>query len=159
MALRSRALILREWSKAANRKDCAPVMFKDGGGRRADLRPANFAGGWAVAYDLPGNRSAYGVAGPALTPFDDESLGQQRARLARQWPAFREQSNLPNPAFAGYGVEGAANWPSTNPDGEGLNSLAYLRIAGQTCTYNVWSRLGRRHLEYLLDSLVMLEPA
>ncbi|HEY5610921.1 MAG TPA: hypothetical protein VIL97_06930 [Thermoanaerobaculia bacterium] len=30
---------------------------------------------------------------------------------------------------------------------------AYLRIAGQQCLYNLWSRLGRDHLELLLDEL------
>lgn len=158
MAAESRAAILREWGKSENRERCAPVMFKDGGGRAATVRRAAFSGGWAIAYDLPGTRSAYGIAGPALTAFDLEPTSQQRGRLARQWPVFREQPNLPRPAFVGYGVEGATDWPATNPDGEGLNSLAYLRIAGQACTYNVWSRLGRQHLEYLLDALVMVDP-
>ena len=57
------------------------------------------------------------------------------------------------PAFAGYGIEGAAAYPADNPAGRGVNSLAYLRVGGQQCTYNVWSRLGRSHLETLLDAL------
>ena len=40
-----------------------------------------------------------------------------------------------------------------NPDGRGLNSGAYVRVGGERCTYNLWSRLGRAHLEVLLDSL------
>ena len=44
---------------------------------------------------------------------------------------------------AGYGPEG----------GTGPAQLAYLRIAGQGCLYNVWSRLGRAHLEQLLGAL------
>ena len=40
-----------------------------------------------------------------------------------------------------------------NAQGEGLESLAYMRVAGQGCTYNVWSRISRAHLETLLDNL------
>ena len=44
-------------------------------------------------------------------------------------------------------------YPADNPDGRGLNSVAYVRVGGERCTYNLWSRLGRAHLEVLLDSL------
>ena len=37
--------------------------------------------------------------------------------------------------------------------GSGPNQLAYLTIPGQGCLYNVWSRLGVDHLEYLLGQL------
>jgi hypothetical protein len=43
----------------------------------------------------------------------------------------------------GYGLEG----------GTGPNWLAYVRIPGQACLYNVWSRRGREHLESLLANL------
>jgi hypothetical protein len=46
-----------------------------------------------------------------------------------------------------YGPEG----------GTGPNQLGYLRIAGQGCLYNIWSRLGRDHLEYLLGQLRFVE--
>jgi hypothetical protein len=48
---------------------------------------------------------------------------------------------------AGHGPEG----------GTGPNRLAFLRIAGQGCLYNVWSRLGRAHLERLLAELRFVE--
>lgn len=35
----------------------------------------------------------------------------------------------------------------------GPKQLAYLRVAGERCLYNVWSHLGRAHLEELLDAL------
>lgn len=44
---------------------------------------------------------------------------------------------------AGYGPDG----------GTGPNWLAYLRIPGQRCLYNVWSREGKEPLEALLRSL------
>jgi hypothetical protein len=106
-----------------------------------------------VAFDLPNLRSAYGLAGPALVPADRAPPEEQRKRLRQQWPHFRELSALPQPAFAGYGVEGAQAYPPDNPSGRGLSSLAYVRVGGQSCTYNVWSRLGRSHLELLLDAL------
>jgi len=43
----------------------------------------------------------------------------------------------------GYGREG----------GTGPNWLAYVRIPGQDCLYNVWSRRGQAHLEELLAEL------
>ncbi|MBC2666490.1 hypothetical protein H7F51_13260 [Novosphingobium flavum] len=152
-------LILREWRKAENRHGCAPLALPRIGSRRATPRRAAFSGGWAVAWDEPGLRSAFGIAGAGLIGMDDAPPGEQRARLARQWPLFRELEQLPSPSFAGYGIEGAGAYPDDNPEGKGLNSLAYVRVGGQTCTYNIWSRLGRAHLEYLLENLTMLEPA
>jgi hypothetical protein len=152
----AQALVLEQWEKADNRRRCAPIAFAATGGARGAPRPANFGGGWAVAFDLPNLRSAYGVAGPGLIPTDDQGVGLQRARLAGQWPYFRDLATLPQPAFAGYGIEGAAPYPDDNPNGRGVNSLAYLRVDGQACTYNVWSRLGRAHLETLLDELRMV---
>ncbi|MFA7587040.1 MAG: hypothetical protein WCY11_12755 [Novosphingobium sp.] len=111
-----------------------------------------------MAFDTPAIRSAYGIAGPGLSDSDEAPVSEQRARLAAQWPYFRELEDLPVPSFAGYGVEGAGRYPAVNPGGVGINSLAYVRVAGQTCTYNVWSRLGRAHLERLLDNLVLIAP-
>lgn len=142
-----------EWSKAENRGDCAALAFTSDGGVPATPRRATFGGGWGVAFDTPQVRSAYGVAGPGVTEGDRASPDEQAERLLGQWPYFTTLANLPAPSFAGYGVEGASRYPADNPQGIGLNSLAYLRVGGQQCTYNVWSRLGRAHLESLLASL------
>lgn len=99
--------------------------------REAEPRVAHFAGGWGVAYDLPELRSAFGVAGAGVDPGPD---------TYDEWPHQREWSDG---SRAGYGPEG----------GQGPNQLAYLRVRGQSCLYNVWSRLGRTHLEALLDDL------
>lgn len=152
-------LVLAEWAKADNRERCAPVAFADDGGKGGTPRRANFSGGWAVAFDLPDERSAYGVAGTGKLPDDDASHAEQRRKLIAQWPLFRDLSGLPQPAFAGYGVEGATAYPADDPQGLDANSLAYVRIGGQSCLYNVWSRLGRAHLELLLDNLRIVEPA
>ncbi|NML93344.1 hypothetical protein [Novosphingobium olei] len=149
-------LILGQWRKAANRGECAPLHFRSTAGASGTPRPARFSGGWAVAWDQPQVRSAFGIAGVAILPDDHASADAQRDRLARQWQHLRQLDTLPQPAFAGYGVEGAQPYPVTNPEGKGLNSLAYLRVGGQTCTYNVWSRISRAHLEALLENLELL---
>jgi hypothetical protein len=149
-------LIRRQWFKAENRAGCAPVAFTDEGGGGGTPRPATFSGGWAVAFDVPGTRSAYGVAGPGLLAADRGPPYAQTRRLARQWPYFMELDQLERPSFAGFGLEGARPYRADNPEGRGENSLAYVRIHRQHCTYNVWSRLGRAHLEVLLGGLQLL---
>jgi hypothetical protein len=126
------AVFATEWRKAANRATCALIAPASlGAGTGATPRGATFSGGWAVAYDRPGLRSAFGVAGTgsrAADPSYDD------------WPHRR---TWPDGSSTGYGPEG----------GTGPNQLAYLRIQGQDCLYNVWSRLGVAHLEQLLESL------
>jgi hypothetical protein len=63
-----------------------------------------------------------------------------------EWPHWLRWSDG---SSAGYGPEG----------GTGPNQLAYLTIAGQQCLYNVWSRLGRTHLEQLLRTLRFVDTA
>lgn len=147
------AVVLGEWQDAANKQDCAPLAFASTGRTRGAPRPATFGGGWGVAFDLPNLRSAYGLAGPGLVAADRAEAELQRERLQEQWPHVLELGELPQPAFAGYGVEGAKAYPEDNPAGRGVNSLAYVRVGGEQCTYNVWSRLGRPHLETLLGAL------
>jgi hypothetical protein len=107
----------------------APSSFGEGAGAAA--RRANFGGGWGVAYDLPELRSAFGVAGTGARAADPSYAEWPHARV------WRDGSR------AEYGPEG----------GSGPNQLAYLRVSGQGCLYNVWSRLGRGHLEHLLEHL------
>jgi hypothetical protein len=146
-------MILAEWRKAENRRACAPLGFPgeaSGGGR---ARAAYFGGGWAAAFDRAGLRSAFGLAGVGLLPGDAAPFERQRAELVQQWPYGRALPALGRGAFAGYGIEGAKPLLAADGDGRGLNMLAYVRVPGQRCLYNVWSRLGRRHLEGLLDAL------
>ena len=130
------AVYVTEWQKAANRASCALIVPRSlGEGEGATPRAATFSGGWAVAYDRPGLRSAFGVAGTG---------SEASAPAYSDWPygrLWRDGSS------AGYGPEG----------GTGPNQLAYLRVAGQRCLYNVWSRLGREHLELLLEQLRFVE--
>lgn len=130
------AVYKAEWQKAENRETCAllaPASLGDGAG--ATPRRANFSGGWAVAYDQPGLRSAFGVAGAGTSAADDSYAG---------WPHGKEWADS---SSAGWGPEG----------GTGPNQLAFLRVKGQGCLYNIWSRLGVEHLEFLLSQLRYVE--
>lgn len=150
------AVILAEWRKAGNRRASAPIGFTGMASGGGQPRRAYFGGGWAAAFDRAGLRSAFGVAGVGLLPGDDDPFVRKRGELARQWPYGRDLPRLGRGAYAGYGVEGATSLAPADGDGRGLNLLAYVRVPGQRCLYNVWSKLGRRHLEGLLDNLRIL---
>lgn len=120
-----------EWSSADNRARCALLAPDDVVPRLAEARSAQFGGGWGVAWDLPDQRSAFGVAGTGASSSAD---------TYDEWPHRIEWADG---SHAEYGPEG----------GSGPKQLAYLVIPGQECLYNVWSMLGRRHLEELLGSL------
>ncbi|MBV9772820.1 MAG: hypothetical protein JO040_02680 [Gemmatimonadetes bacterium] len=125
------SVFLAQWRKAENRASCTPLAPLSAGSEKASARAAYFGGGWGVAYDLPGLRSAFGVAGTGV-----DAAGPSYS----DWPYERRWADG---SSAGYGPEG----------GTGPSQLAYLRIPGQGCLYNVWSRLGREHLESLLERL------
>ena len=126
------AVYLDAWREAENRARCALIAPDSlGRGEGAHVRRAQFAGGWGVAYDMPGLRSAFGVAGTGIADTSD---------TYDEWPHSRRWLDG---SHAEYGPEG----------GGGPNQLAYLRIDGQKCLYNVWSKLGVDHLEFLLEHL------
>jgi len=121
------------WRAAENRHGCAllaPARLSSE--VAAQPRAATFSGGWAVAYDLPSERSAFGVAGTGASAWTGE--------VYDAWPERRAYADG---SRVGYGREG----------GTGPNWLAYVRIPGQDCLYNVWSRRGQAHLEELLAEL------
>ncbi len=158
--LLGQSIVLAEWRKAANRATCAPLALQSDVKTDGKPRPATFSGGWAVAFDQPDRRSAYGFAGVGALPEDRQDFAVHVDRLARQWPYVRRWDagqNLPAGSIAGYGLEGAKDYPPGS-SGFGQQSVAYLRIPGQQCLYNVWSKLSRDHLELLLDQLALLRP-
>ncbi|WP_300396202.1 hypothetical protein [uncultured Sphingobium sp.] len=151
-----------QWARSDDGKSsapphCAPLALASAGGTPATARAADFSGGWGVAFDLPNLRSAYGFAGPGVLPDDEIPAEAQRDRLERQWPYMQALGQLPAPSFAGYGLSGAEPYPEDNPEGHGLQSIAYVHVGGQTCTYNVWSRISRAHLQALLGNLRLLD--
>ena len=128
-------IYLQVWRSAENRQRCAllaPEPNDSASGEGAAARAATFSGGWAIAYDQPSLRSAFGVAGTGVSAWE--------SGIYDDWPY---QITWADSSRAGYGQE-VANDP---------NWLAYLRIPGQDCLYNVWSRLGRTHLEQWIGRL------
>lgn len=120
------------WSRADNRNTCALIApAATAATQGATPRVATFSGGWGVAYDQAGVRSAFGIAGTGASASEP---------AYHEWP---HRLTWADGSSVGYGPEG----------GSGPNQLAYLTIAGQQCLYNVWSRLGVDHLEQLLGSL------
>jgi hypothetical protein len=119
-----------EHKKAKNKATCPLLVITDFGGE-ADAKPraANFAGGWAVAYDTKKQRSAFGVAGAGVEKGGGPS-----------WPNNIKWSDG---SAVGYGPEG----------GTGPKSLAYLEVSDAGCLYNVWSTLGEPHLVQVIKSL------
>ena len=132
-------IAVAEWKKAENKSTCAPVAFAFTGsaGEGAAPRRANFSGGWAVAFDQPNKRSAFGIAGAGVEGSDEDTA---------RWP---HQKQYPDGSSAGWGLEG-----DTGP-----GWLGYVHIASQGCLYNIWSNLGRAHLEFLLGQIRYVETA
>ncbi len=126
------AVYAEQWTLAENRTTCALLapelgeVVSPGAPRRAA-----FSGGWAVAYDTPTIRSAFGIAG----------TGALASGPTYAWP---DSIRYADGSTATYGPEGG------EPN---ANQLAYLTIRGQSCLYNVWSRLGTPHLLSLIESL------
>jgi hypothetical protein len=132
------AVFVQQWRKAGNRATCAPIAPVDLAGHdQAVPRAATFSGGWAVAYDEPGLRSAFGIAGAGVVA---DGLADSI------WP---DELRWADGSVSRYGLEG----------GTGPGHLAYLEIDGQGCLYNVWSKHGEAHLLGLLDRLRFVEAA
>ena len=127
------SVYITEWKKAKNRDKCALLVIDDlSGSSEVKSRRAYFGGGWAVAYDSAKERSVFGLAGSGT---DVDSPGPvYRFPFTRRWA---------DGSIANYGLEG----------GVGPGYLAYLQVAGQKCSYNVWSKRGKAHLESLIDRL------
>ena len=129
------AVYITEWKKAENVDTCAPLVLfgaelEDG----ITIRSATFWGGWAVAYDTPSQRSAFGIAGTGAIADGTEYK-------------FPNRIDWSDGSYVSYGLEG----------GTGPNYLAYLTVSGQGCLYNVWTTRGKEHLELLIDSIRMIE--
>lgn len=128
------AIVARAWSRAENRATCAPLTFNTvrfTPGPAPRPRIAYFGGGWGVAWDQPGKRSAFGIAGAGVIATDASIT---------QWPTVIRWSDG---SAAGYGLEG----------GRGPGHLAYLRLKGERCVYNVWSDYGDGHLRRLIGQI------
>jgi hypothetical protein len=149
-------VLIQQWQMADNHQSCAAVLPDSFGEVKGGKpRRANFAGGWAIAYDRPGlpgrlasgnpcsscGRGVFGVAGTGAP-----AEGPEAAGTLDQGSVERLYSDG---SRAVYHLEG----------GNGPDYLASLYIKGQGCLYNIWSFAGKDHLEYLLDHLRFVEGA
>jgi hypothetical protein len=90
---------------------------------------------------MTAGRSTFGIAGAGgLTETSNDF----------DWPHGRSWADG---SRAGYGIEGGG------AEEPGAKWLAYVRVEGHPCLYNVWSHLGRAHLEQLLDALRRVQGA
>lgn len=136
---------------------CRAMSFADLG-VGAGATPRRLVGNIGVAWDKPGvagqdpdgrpsatsGRSAFGI------------LANPGANDPQPFWAFRQR--WADGSTAGYGYEGEID-PVHDPNPLHTTKwLAQLRIAGMDCSFNVWSNLGRAHLEYLLSQLRYVQP-
>jgi hypothetical protein len=158
-------VLAEQWEAAENQAGCAALYLEGIADVEPDAVPraANFAGGWAIAWDRPDGpgmradgtfceecgRSAFGIAGAGIAA-DPAAV--------RAWPNVIEWSDG---SIAGYGDEGfGSDQPVTDPITEGAVSptkLAYLVVEGQSCLYNLWSRRSEEELLALIDRIRFVE--
>ncbi len=156
-------VLAEQWQAADNSASCA-ALSPEGGIAGATPRAANFAGGWAVAWDAPDGpgmnadgtfcencgRSAVGVAGAGV-PAEESVI--------TSWPNVVE---FDDGSIVGYGIEGAAGSelvvddPATGAV-DSPTQLAFLSVAGQDCLYNIWSRRSESELLDVIDRLRFVE--
>lgn len=128
-----------QWRKAENRQTCAPLVLPTKAAshlQNAKIRSASFHGGWAIAYDLPNKRSAYGIAGAGVAGSLED---------VKRWPQYHIWNDG---SGVGWGLQG-----DTGPD-----YLAYVYLHNQGCLYNVWSKVSETHLINLLNDLRLSKP-
>lgn len=132
------SILLEEWRRAKNRHACAPIAPQSlGDGAGVQARRASFIGGWGITYEH--TRGSFTIAGtgePAHGGVDG----------ADPWPYHIRWDDR---SIVGYGTEGGQY--VDGPDATAY--LAYLIIPGQDCLYNIKTKQGKRHLEYLLSQL------
>jgi hypothetical protein len=136
---------------------CPAMSFADyGAGAGATSRRLGEAG---VAWDKPGSPWAE----PRWLP--ERVVGPKRVWHFRQ-PGRSSATGhvgllhaLVGRQRGGYGYEGETD-PQNDPNPLGTRKwLAQLYVEGHDCFFNIWSHLGRQHLERLLASLRFVNEA
>lgn len=140
------AAISQAWKADQDRSGCAPIGFAatDLPGATAHVAPFG-DNGWGVGFDKPGEpgnatsgqysptggHSVFGVACSGLPDI---------VHSFADWPHHIVWSDG---SRADYGPQGFT----------GPVWIAFVHIRGQTNLYQIWSALGRQHLQYLLSQL------
>lgn len=131
---------------------CPPMSFAnlgDGAGATSRKLVHNIG----VAWDKPGSPGQDPDGSPSATS-GRSTFGllafPRKAEPLQSW-AFRIEWD--DGSAAGYGYEGETD-PRNDPNPlKTTKWLAQLNVEGHNCSFNVWSHLGRKHLEHLLSSL------
>ncbi len=144
--------LLTAWERADNREWCAPIAPRTfGAAEGARARTTELEGGWAVEFDrrgLPGvdrtgascsdcGRGVFGIAGTGMTP---EELVDSASDALLPTPSFSDGSHAEVEISEAEHV-----------------AAATITISDQGCVYQVWSFLGRAHLDELVRELRIVE--
>jgi len=147
------SVVMQDWIDAGANRRCAPLTFTDPGEaigatpRQANGRTtATF-----IAFDRPGL--------PGSLPSGEECPDCGRGVFGYGSLGERMSLLLAEPDLTwADGSSATFSWRGGDVDvtGAGRRTGA-LRIQGQDCDYQVWSYLGREHLEVLLQGIRVVE--
>ena len=141
--------LLQAWRRAENQEWCAPLMPTTlGAGAGARARSGAYAGGWSLEFDHRGSagitargdtcetcgRGAFGIAGTAMSTDEAQDLVGATATVLADGGRIDVQAGSEDPA-----------------------AVATIVVPGQQCVYQVWSFLGRAHLDELVSSLRLVD--
>lgn len=141
--------LLQAWHRAENHGWCAPLAPTTlGAGQGARARSGAYAGGWSLEFDQHGSagmtaagevcetcgRGSFGIAGTAMSAEEAEDLVGATATVLADGGRIDVQSNPEDPA-----------------------AVATIVVPGQDCVYQVWTFLGRAHLDELVASLRLVD--
>lgn len=141
--------LLQAWHRADNQGWCAPLAPTTlGAGDGARARAGSYAGGWSLEFDHRGSagmtargevcetcgRGAFGVAGTAMSADEAQDLVGPTATVQADGGRIDVQASAEDPA-----------------------AVATIVVPGQDCVYQVWSFLGRAHLDELVASLRLVD--
>ena len=141
--------LLQAWHRSENHGWCAPLAPTTlGAGEGARARSGAYAGGWSLEFDQRGaagmtaggdvcetcGRGTFGVAGTAMSADEAEDLVGGTATVLADGGRIDVQASSEDPA-----------------------AVATIVVPGQDCVYQVWSFLGRAHLDTLVASLRLVD--
>jgi hypothetical protein len=141
--------LLQAWRRADNSGWCAPLAPTSlGAGEGARARSGAYAGGWSLEFDQRGSagmtaagevcetcgRGSFGIAGTSMSAEEAEDLVGATATVLADGGRIDVQTSSEDPA-----------------------SVATIVVPGQDCVYQVWTFLGRAHLDQLVASLRLVD--
>jgi hypothetical protein len=148
----ARRIGLDEWMVAENRDTARLLLPAEVAlSSAAQPRPANFSGGWAVAWDE--------TSGPGVEPTGAfcETCGRGVSGVAGTAAQASKSFAPPFTNVVQWSDGSAVGYTGPRPDSRQF--LANLFINGQASLYQVWSYISQRHLEFLISQLRFVDGA